>query len=117
MTNANGEKAVNDVIRLLDDDCARQILVETTSEPMSANELSERCDVSLPTIYRRIEELSEHELINEQTRAAPDGHHYSVYAAALDRVEIDITEDGLEVDLTTRERMADRFTIFIEDVT
>lgn len=116
MINTNGEKAVNDVIRLLDDDCARQILIETTSEPMSANELSERCDVSLPTVYRRLEELNEHELINEQTRAAPDGHHYSVYAAALDRVEIEITEAGLEVDITAREQMADRFTTFVEDM-
>lgn len=116
MTDANGDTAVNDVIRFLDDDCARQILIETTSEPMSANELSERCDVSPPTIYRRLEDLSEHGLVSEQTRLAADGHHYSVYVATLDRVEITVTDDGLDVDITARERMADRFTDFIEDM-
>jgi len=114
MHDTDTEPDVSDVIRLLDDDCARQILVETMSEPLSANELEERCEVSPPTIYRRLEELSEHGLVSEQTQVAADGHHYSIYRAALDRVEIDLTESGLDVTVTQREGMADRFTSFIE---
>jgi DNA-binding HxlR family transcriptional regulator len=116
MPNSNSDSEVSDVISLLDDDCARQILIETMSEPLSANELEERCEVSPPTIYRRLEDLSEHELIAEQTRPAADGHHYSVYRATLDRVEIDLTETGLDVTVTQREGMADRFTSFVEDI-
>lgn len=73
MPNSSSDTDVSDVISLLDDDCARQILIETMSEPLSANELEERCEVSPPTIYRRLEDLSEHELISEQTRPAADG--------------------------------------------
>jgi len=52
--------------------------------------------------------------VSEQTQVAADGHHYSIYRAALDRVEIDLTESGLDVTVTQREGMADRFTSFIE---
>ena len=105
---------VSDVIRLLNDDCAQQILIETMTESLSANELEDRCGVSEPTIYRRLEELSEHGLVSEQTQVAADGHHYRIYRAALSRVEIDLTESGLDVTVTKREGMADRFTDFIE---
>ena len=107
---------VTDVIRLLDDDCARQILIETMNESLSANELEDRCGVSEPTIYRRLEELREHGLVDEGTQVAADGHHYSVYRAALDRVEVDLTESGLDITITKREGMADRFTDFIEGI-
>jgi len=116
MPDTTTDTEVSDVISLLDDDCARQILIETMSEPLSANELEDRCEVSPPTIYRRLEDLSEHELISEQTRPAADGHHYSVYRASLDRVEIDLTETGIDLTVTTREGMADRFTSFIEEM-
>lgn len=117
MTDTNEETNVSDVIRLLNDNCARQIIMEALNEPVSANELSERCDVSPPTIYRRLEELSEHGLVTEQTRADPDGHHYSVYATTLKHVGISVTENGLDMEITNRETMADRFTTFIEDMT
>lgn len=116
MSDTNNDTGARDVISLLDDDCARQILIETMNEPLSANRLEDRCEVSPPTIYRRLEELSEHELISEQTRPAADGHHYSVYRATLDRVEIELTDTGIDLRVTKREGMADRFTSFIEDM-
>jgi len=102
------------VAALLADECARTILTETAKEPMSAEVLSERANVSTPTIYRRLSDLREHDLVTEQTRLDAGGHHYKVYAATLDRVIVDLTDDGFELQITRRERMADRFTQFIE---
>lgn len=71
--------AVSDVLesaalaKLLDDDCARRILIETKREPCSANELSIRNDVSEPTVYRRLERLEEHGLIAEEIEPVTDG--------------------------------------------
>jgi predicted transcriptional regulator len=101
---------------LLADECARTILTETTTEFLSAEELGERCDMSPPTVYRRLDELEEYGLVAEQTRASAEGHHYKVYTATLDRVVVDLTDDGFALRLTRRERMADRFTQFIEDM-
>ena len=48
---------VREIASLLADDCAQTILIETANEPMSADELSEVCDVSPQTIYRRLDDL------------------------------------------------------------
>ena len=104
------------ITALLADGCARTILLETMTEPLSAETLSERCDVSPQTVYRRLDELEEHDFVTEQTRVDTGGHHYKVYAATLDRVRVDLTTDGFEMQITRRERMADQFTQFIEDM-
>lgn len=101
---------------LLADECARTILLETMTEPMSAEALSEQCDVSPQTVYRRLDELNKHDLIAEQTQPDTAGHHHKVYAATLDRLVVDLTADGFELQITRRERMADRLTQFVEDM-
>ena len=100
------------VLAILDDEYARSILTETSVEPMSASTLSERCDASLPTIYRRIDRLKECQLVTEETEVAADGNHYSVYSANLDRLEISLEEDEFSFELAYRdeEDVADKFT-------
>lgn len=107
---------VTAVAELLADDCAQTILAETTTEPKSAEELSEACDVSPQTVYRRLDDLQEYDLVTEELRPDAEGHHYKVYAATLDQVVVDLTPDGLDLRLTRRDRMADRFTHFIEEM-
>ena len=99
------------VLAVLDDDYARRILTETSVEPMSASTLSERCDASLPTIYRRLDRLEACNLVTEETELAPDGNHYSIYSANLDRLELSLDDGSLELELSSRdEDVADRFT-------
>lgn len=107
---------VASVAEVLADDTARTILAATSKEPLPADELATICEVSEPTIYRRLEELSTLDLVDEQTRAEEAGHHYAVYAASLDRLVVELDEDGFTIQLNRRDRMADRFTQFIEDM-
>jgi len=107
---------IDTVASLLGDDCVRTILEATAAEALSAEQLAERCSVSGPTVYRRLETLREQDLVAEQTRAGEDGHHYKVYRATLDRAVVDLTDEGFEIRLTRRGRMADRFTEFVEDL-
>jgi len=108
----------NEVFALLDDEYARTILTATSTQPMSAKALSEECDASLPTVYRRAERLAECGLIEEGTRLADDGHHYSVYEARLDRLTVDLEEGELQVTVEEKptEDIADRFTDMWEDI-
>ncbi len=99
---------------LLGDDCVRTILVEAKKEPCSAEELSDRAGVSEPTVYRRLERLREYELVTEDVQPVTDGKNYRVYRTQLDGIELDLTEEGFEVTVSRRERMADRFTRFVE---
>lgn len=111
------ECGIEEVAALLEDETVRTILEETSTEPMSAQTLSERCDVSEPTIYRRIEDLRACDLVVEQTRPDPEGgHHRQVYAPNLDRVTVDLTDGDLSIAIQRRETMADRFTELIEQM-
>ncbi|WP_135534078.1 helix-turn-helix domain-containing protein [Halostella pelagica] len=105
---------LNAITRLLGDDCVQTLLRETTQEPMSAAELTEACAASRATVYRRLDELTDRELLVEQTRPDPEGHHHTVYASNLDRVVIDFVDGEFEVRVRKQERAADRFTNFIE---
>ncbi|MDZ5811634.1 winged helix-turn-helix domain-containing protein [Halorubrum sp. AD140] len=100
---------------LLADDCARRILIETKNDPCSASELSRRLDTSKPTVYRRLKRLREHDLISEEIQPVTDGKNYKVYQAQLHSVRLELTDEGFEITVSRRERMADRFTRFVEN--
>jgi len=99
------------LVELLDDDHVRTILAATSTDPMSASELAEYCDVSESTIYRRVDRLREEALVAEQTRPRADGHHDTVYVATLDRFEVELGDDGFECSVKRRgDDMIDQLT-------
>ena len=105
-----------EVFELLGDAYVRSILAETYEEPMSAKELSEQCGMSLPTVYRRVEDLTDHGLLLERTQIVADGHHYTTYVANLEGVTVDLTPEGFRVNVTRREDPSDRFTRVWRDI-
>ena len=111
------------VLDLLSDEYARAILAATSTEPMTAKALSEHCDASLPTIYRRIERLDEHDLIEERVEVDADGHHRDVYSARLAAFSLELEDGAYEHDLEVTERdpfheedTVDRLTRMWEDL-
>lgn len=113
----SGECSTEELFAVLDDEYARTILTATSAEPKSAKELAEECDASLPTVYRRIDNLSDCSLLEERTRFTDNGRHYGVYRATLDQAVISLDEEGLSV-AVERESSdpADRFTELWEDL-
>jgi predicted ArsR family transcriptional regulator len=99
---------------LLGDECARTILIEAKKEPRSAAELSDRAGVSEPTVYRRLDRLSEYDLIAGDIQPVTDGKNYKLYRTRLEGIELDLREDGFEITVSRRDRMADRFARFVE---
>ncbi|MFW6435532.1 MAG: ArsR/SmtB family transcription factor [Halovenus sp.] len=109
------EDVLEDVAALLEDDCARTILAATSTRPMTAKELAHHCDVSGPTIYRRIERLGDLDLIETRTRPDTDGgHHEQVYAATFSEVSVTLEDGTFDVRVDRHEPMADRFTRLVE---
>ena len=105
------------LLSILDDEYARAILIETSQRPMSAKHLAEACDASLPTIYRRIDRLSEQGFVTERPKFRDEGRHYSVYEATLNRVTIDLDDGEMSADVSTEPTdAADRFTEMWEDI-
>lgn len=99
------------------DDVARTILGATSEEPLSAAQLQERCDASLATVTRRLDELTEAGLLSETTRPRADGHHDTVYAPTLERLEIELDDGEFRAVVDRRERdAADRLTDMWRDL-
>lgn len=108
----------DEVFALLDDEYARAILTAANTQPMSAKALSEECDASLRTVYRRVERLVACTLLEEGTQLDEDGHHYSVYNSRLDHLTVTLDEDELQVTIETKppKTMADHLTDMWEEL-
>lgn len=102
------DREASEVFRLLADEYARDILIATSAESMSAKELADRCDASLSTIYRRAEALEAAGLLAERTALDGDGYHYTTYEATVGRLAV--TFENGTMDLQITEDAADRFT-------
>ena len=104
------EEELAAIASLLEDEYARAILRQTSEQPLSATDLMDRCDASKATTYRRIDRLQGHELIESYQEYDPDGHHYQVYAATLDELNVSLDDGEFSVSLDRISDPADRMT-------
>lgn len=103
------ERENDRLLALLGDDAVRGILTATDERPMSAQMLDQHCEASLTTIYRRIEALLEHQLLQSHTKVSADGNHYSLYEANVERLDVTLEDGDFDVELTRRDDAPDRF--------
>ncbi|SDQ95481.1 winged helix-turn-helix domain-containing protein [Natronobacterium texcoconense] len=98
-SNTRSESTADAAAQLdvLGDECARTIVVATSEGPKTAKELTDRTDSSSATVYRRINNLLESGFLAECVRFEDDGSHTTAYEAMVDRLEIEIGADGIEV--------------------
>lgn len=87
------------VFTALEDPDCRTLLEATTDEALTAQELTERCDIPRSTTYRKIELLADAGLLEEQIRLRADGKHASEYQRAFDGLIVSMDAGELEVDL------------------
>ena len=89
-----------------DPDCRR--IIRALEEPMTAPEVCEACDIPSSTAYRKLDLLTEAELLREATEIRPDGHHTTLYDINFERVVIALEEDrNLTVGIDRPTRSAD----------
>ncbi|MFH5800796.1 ArsR/SmtB family transcription factor [Haladaptatus sp. CMAA 1911] len=105
----------DNIFEVLGNAQARQILVLADLKPMSAQELADRCETSLPTIYRRINELVDYDLLRKQLQKE-DGTQYQVFKTDLKKVCFEIENGGFIVDVQIRQQMVDQFEGFWQDL-
>ncbi|MFB6155583.1 MAG: ArsR/SmtB family transcription factor [Haloferacaceae archaeon] len=103
------DRPVEDVLDTIGDRLARTILAEVSERPQSAKELAAELDLSLPTVYRRLEMLEEHDLVSGQTLVAEDGNHYREFECNFDSTVISLDDDEYDVRIFRRENLPDRF--------
>ena len=111
-----GDESPAEVFALLDDEYARAILAATSQRPMSAPTLAEVCDASRPTVYRRIDRLTDHDLLAERTAPDSDGHHRRVYAARFAGLSVTLVDGEFRLTVDRGDHPADRFTDLWESI-
>ncbi|SIS01869.1 hypothetical protein SAMN05421752_107193 [Natronorubrum thiooxidans] len=85
---------------VLGDECARTILVATSDGPKTAKELTNRTDSSSATVYRRINNLLESDLLAECVRFDDDGSHTTAYEATIEMLQVRIGSEGIDVSVS-----------------
>jgi len=97
----NDEPAVDvtEVLALLSDEYAREILNVLVEESLSARALSERVDMSRPTVYRRLNRLESAGVIESSMVIDPEGHHRKRFSVVLDRMQLLFEPDGISLEV------------------
>jgi predicted transcriptional regulator len=103
------DRSIEEILDTIGDQHARRVLAAISLEQKSAKDLAEECDLSLPTVYRRIEMLSEYNLVSDRTIVAEDGNHYKVYESNFESTVISLQDDEYKVRIYRQENLPDRF--------
>lgn len=106
----------DDILHAITSENARQILALARLDPVSAEELADRCEASLPTIYRRIDELLEYGLLEERVRIDPEGNHYRVFETDVERISLLIEPGRFGVEVRFERDLVDKFGAFWRDL-
>lgn len=104
------DRRIEDILDTIGDEHARGVLAAISREPKSAKNLAEECDLSLPTVYRRIEMLEEYDLVTDETLVADDGNHYKIYKSNFESTVISLEDDEYKVRIYREENLPDRFS-------
>jgi predicted transcriptional regulator len=75
---------------------------------MTANELSDACDIPLSTMYRKLDHLTDANLLIESTEIRRSGQHATLYARGFNQITVSV--DDTEQLVVTVERPADEQT-------
>lgn len=89
------------VLTALEDPDCRALLEETAEEPLTAGELTDRCEIPRSTTYRKVEQLTEAGLLEERVRLSTDGKHASEYRRTFDDVTVSLRDtEGISIGLS-----------------
>lgn len=93
----DGEIDADAALAALNDDRCRAILSATDDGALTAQEISETCDLPVSTTYRKLDLLTEASLLSERMRLRADGNHVSEYTCATTSLRLGVNDDAIEI--------------------
>lgn len=109
------ELSVEKVLDALGDTEARRILAVINPEALSAKEIGERLDLSLPTVYRRLDMLESRNLVVARTLVAENGNHYKVFECNFESTVITLEDEEFRAEVRHGEGIPERFSSLWEE--
>ena len=95
------DDTANEVLDALGDEKARRCCRVLRGEPKSAREVANLTGYSLPTVYRRLNRLTQAGIIESRTTIDPGGDHYEAFTVIVERITVDLGEFTVKSELTT----------------
>ena len=95
-SSASTTAEVDELLGLLSDEYACRILCALGDEPRSADELVTQCEMSRPTVYRRLEQLTDAGIVDARLTPSAEGHHRREFRRTLAGLSVRIREDGVD---------------------
>ena len=96
-----------DILQTLGNKYSAEIL-DATDEPQSAQELSDELGIPIATCYRRIDELTEHDLLElHDNILSDDRRRIKVYRRNVETIHVDF-EDSLPVSVEERSEVTNK---------
>lgn len=104
------------IIEVLASSESRTILSAASVRPVSAEELEQICDVSLPTVYRRINVLMEYDLLSEEQAIDPEKGQYKRFRTDLKEVRLVVEDGGFDIEVKLRRDTVDKLDEIMQDL-
>ncbi|WP_302081723.1 winged helix-turn-helix domain-containing protein [Salinibaculum rarum] len=84
-------------------------ILDATDEPRSAQELSDELEIPIATCYRRIDELTEHDLLElHDNILSDDRRRIKVYRRNVDAVCVEFDDEELTIDVDERSEVTNK---------
>lgn len=95
-----------DALEVLSDSKNRSILTEMrgSEDRLTTKEISEKCDIPLSTVYRKIDALLNASLIEESMELRKGCKHTHAYELRFEGIEVSVTEDGIDTEVSRSEK-------------
>jgi len=88
--------AAGDLLSLLGDEYACDILRTLADGPRPARALIEEHEMSRTTVYRRLDRLTDAGIVDSRLRPVADGHHRREFSLAVDELAFRVGADGVD---------------------
>ncbi|WP_247006162.1 ArsR/SmtB family transcription factor [Halorientalis litorea] len=98
---------VEELLDLLGDEYVCDILRALAGGEMPARDIADQCEMSRPTVYRRLDRLTDAGVVESRVRPEADGHHRQGFRLALDEVAFRVREDGFDSSVRVRDAASD----------
>lgn len=96
-TELNTAEALESLLGALEDADCRAIIEATSAKALTASELSEQCELPLSTTYRKLDELTDVDVLDEQIRLSKSGQHKSEYSLQVEQISFVVDDDGISL--------------------
>lgn len=108
--------SVEEVLDAIGDPYARDVLATLGNEARSVKEIAEALEHSITTVYRRVDLLTEHGLVESSMEIASDGNHRQRFETTFDSVVISTGDGSYDVEIYRREELPDQFASLWDDL-